>query len=307
MNKKIEGFIAAPLTGFHPDGSLNLDIVPRYAAMLYSNGIAGVFVNGTTGEGQTLTFEEKLALAKCWVDAAPEGLRVIIHVGYAEQAKSQALAIHAAEIGADGVGEIGPFILEPFSVETLVDYVARTASASPKIPYYYYHMPSMNNVLFPMIDFLRLADDAIPNLAGIKYTHDDIVDYEKCYKFKNKKYDLLFGRDEFLVDGLKAGAKGAVGSTYNIMAGLYLELVEAYRSGNIETAKHLQEISANTCRLLYESGNFRSALKFVMSKIGLDLGGMRHPEVDLSEKTTEELEKSLWKSDMFNFFNKCNL
>ena len=133
MNKKIEGFIAAPLTGFNPDGSVKLDIVPSYAAMLHSNGIAGVFVNGTTGEGQTLTFEERLALTKYWLDSAPQGLRVIIHVGYAEQSESQALAIHAAEIGADGIGEIGPFILEPFSVEALVDYAAVTASASPQM------------------------------------------------------------------------------------------------------------------------------------------------------------------------------
>ncbi len=133
MNKKIEGFIATPLTGINPDGSVNLDIVPSSAAMLHSNGIAGVFVNGTTGEGQTLTFEERFALTKYWVDSAPQGLRVIIHVGYAEQSESQALAIHVTEIGADGISEIGPFILEPFSVGALVDYVAVAASASPKM------------------------------------------------------------------------------------------------------------------------------------------------------------------------------
>ena len=49
MIKKTEGFITAPLTGFNPDGSVNLDIIPRYAEMLHANGVAGVFVNGTTG------------------------------------------------------------------------------------------------------------------------------------------------------------------------------------------------------------------------------------------------------------------
>ncbi len=59
MNKKIDGFIAAPPTGFNPDGSVNLEVIPRYAAMLYANDIAGVFVNGTTGEGPRLNHQVK--------------------------------------------------------------------------------------------------------------------------------------------------------------------------------------------------------------------------------------------------------
>jgi len=108
MNKKIVKIIAAPLTGFKSDGSINLEIIPKYAAMLHKNRIAGVFVNGTTGEGPSLTFEERKKLASRWVESAPEEMRIIIHVGYIDHARSQALAAHAADIGADGIGEIGP-------------------------------------------------------------------------------------------------------------------------------------------------------------------------------------------------------
>jgi len=85
MIKKIEGFIAAPLTGFNADGSVNLDVIPRYAAMLSANKIAGVFVNGTTGEGQSLSIEERKILAQAWADSAQNDLCVIIHVGYTDQ------------------------------------------------------------------------------------------------------------------------------------------------------------------------------------------------------------------------------
>ena len=61
---KIEGFIAAPLTGYNADGTINLDVVPRYAEMLHANGLAGVFVNGTTGEGMSLTIGERKVLAE---------------------------------------------------------------------------------------------------------------------------------------------------------------------------------------------------------------------------------------------------
>jgi len=154
-----------------------------------------------------------------------------------------------------------------------------------------------------MIDFLKIAEPAIPNLAGIKYTHDDTVDYNRCREFKDGKYDILFGRDEFLLDGLKVGARAAVGSTYNIMAPLYHDLVKAFRAGDFKTAEHLQTISVETCKILYETGGFGSGLKAIMRMIGIDLGDMRHPQVDLSAKTVSDLGLLLQKSGMFNYLN----
>lgn len=304
MKKHIEGLIAASLTGFHPDGSINLDIIPGYAAMLQRNGVVGVFVNGTTGEGANLTLVERKALAKKWVDSAPEGLRVIIHVGYADQETSRALAMHAADIGADAIGEIGPMVNQVGSVRELADYTARTASSASKLPYYYYHMPSINGLFFPMIEFLQQTEDQIPNLAGIKYTHNDIDDYQRCKQFNGGKYDILFGRDEYLIDGLKVGARGAVGSTYNIMASLYLDLIKAFRNRDIETAQHLQKISADCCRFLHETGNFGAGLKTIMRKIGFDMGEMRNPPVNLTQKSIQALESYIEKTNLLNFLNK---
>jgi len=304
MKKKIEGLVAASLTGFYPDGSINLECIPAYAAMLHRNGIKGVFVNGTTGEGASLMFDERRVLAEKWVESAPEDLLVIIHVGYADQTTSLALATHAVDIGAHAIGEIGPTQNCPDSVQTLLEYVAATAASAPRLPYYYYHMPSVNGLSFPMIEFLQRADDMIPNLAGIKYTHDDIGDYQRCKEFRNGKYNILFGRDEYLIEGLKAGAKSAVGSTYNIMAPLYHQLVRAYYTGDMKTAQHLQKISADSCRFLYKTGSFVAGLKTAMRMIGPDLGGMRSAQKNLSKESTEKLEHYVKKSGLVDFLNR---
>ena len=301
---KIEGLIAATLTGFYPDDSVNLEIIPDYADMLHRNGVTGVFVNGTTGEGSALTFDERLALAEKWVDSAPQGLRVIIHVGYTEQDISRDLTVHAANIGADAIGEIGPTNFPLDCVQALVEYTATTAEAAPQLSYYYYHMPSINGLSFPMIEYLPRADNVIPNLSGIKYTHDDIADYRRCKEFKDGKYNILFGRDEYLIDGLKAGARGAVGSTYNIMAPLYLELINAFHAGDKQTAQSLQRISAETCRFLYETGSFGAGLKTIMRMIGLDVGGMRHPQINLSQNSIKRLEAYIEESGLIEFLNK---
>ncbi len=304
MNTKNVKLIAAPLTGFKSDGSINLDIIPSYASMLNNNGVKGVFVNGTTGEGPSLTFEERKALASRWVDSAPNEMSVIVHVGYTNHAKSQALAAHAADIGADSIGEIGPSVLEPNRIEALVEYTSVTASSSPELPYYYYHMPSANNLNFSMREYLTHAGRAIPNLAGIKYTHNDISEYKQCIRYMNGKYDILFGRDEQLIDGLKADAKGALGSTYNIMAGLYHQLINAFNSGDLETAYRLQAISVDTCQSLYKCGSFGFGLKTILRKIGLDLGGVRQPQINLSQKKVVNLEAALQKTGMTPYLNK---
>ena len=60
------------------------------------------------------------------------------------------------------------------------------------------------------------------------------MDFQQCIELDNGRFDLLFGRDEILLAGLAAGAKGAVGSTYNYAAPIYRQLWKAYDSGNFE-------------------------------------------------------------------------
>jgi len=302
-NTKIKGFIAAPLTGFNEDGSVNTEIVSAYAEMLKSGGVAGVFVNGTTGEGVSLTLDERLRLAKSWIAEKSDAFKVIIHLGYADQETSIKIARHAVENGADAVGEIGPCSNQPDTIEELINRIAPTAEAASKLPYYYYHIPSINKVSFPMADFLAEADGKIPNLTGIKYTYEDLDDYERCVQIKDGRYDILFGRDEILIDALKRGAKGAVGSTYNFMTPLYSKLRKAFDEGDITEAERLQALSVKAIEALVKSGSFFSALKTVLGKFGLDLGGVRQPNVNLTADENDQLLNALKETGAFEFLN----
>ncbi|MEN9351007.1 MAG: hypothetical protein RL372_1985, partial [Bacteroidota bacterium] len=67
--KHLEGLIAAPFTPFHKDGSLNLDMIPAYYQMLQSNKVTGAFICGSTGEGVSLTLEEKKLVMSAWAIA----------------------------------------------------------------------------------------------------------------------------------------------------------------------------------------------------------------------------------------------
>ena len=120
--EKIIGLIDAPFTPFHANGDVNLEPIEKYAAMLQKNGLKGVFINGSSGEGYMLTTEERMQLAERWVQVAPEGFKVIVHVGSCCLRESVKLAKHAEHIGAWGIGAMAPPFPKIGRIEELVKY-----------------------------------------------------------------------------------------------------------------------------------------------------------------------------------------
>ena len=106
--EKIIGLIDAPFTPFYENGEVNYEPIEAYAKMLAKNGLKGVFINGSSGEGYMLTEEERMKLAERWMEVAPEGFKVIVHVGSCCVKASKMLAEHAQKIGAWGIGAMAP-------------------------------------------------------------------------------------------------------------------------------------------------------------------------------------------------------
>jgi N-acetylneuraminate lyase len=274
---KITGLIAAPFTGFLPDYSVNLNVIKEYAEVLYKLGLAGVFVNGTTGEGMSLTTEERKAVAVRWIESSPANFKVIIHVGSCSLQESKILAEHAHAIGAWGIGAHALCFFKPLGIEGLVDCCREIASCAPRLPFYYYHIPSMTNINLKIVDFLNKADGEIENLAGIKFTYEDLMDFRLSMELFGGKYDMLFGRDELLLCGLVLGAKGAVGSTYNYIPQLYFKMMNLYKEGKVDQAHMVQVLSMRIINLLLKNGGGIACGKALMMMYGLDLGPCRKP------------------------------
>jgi len=301
--RHVTGLVPAPHTPMHPDGSVNFDMIDRQAELLVANGVSGAFVCGTTGEGMSLTVQERLDIAQRWQDAAGDQLHVIVHVGHLCLTDSRALAAHAQQIGAFGTGTIAPCFFRPGTVEELVDYCAEVASAAPELPAYYYHIPSMTNANFAMMDFLRVGAERIPNLAGIKYTHEDLMDYGRCVRFDGGRFNMLFGRDEILLTALSIGATGAVGSTYNYAAPLYHRIIKAYEAGDLASAQADQARAMEMVDILHRFGGLVAG-KVIMSTIGVDCGGVRSPLRNLSSEERDTIRAELERIGFFDYCSK---
>ncbi len=285
--KKLKGLIAAPYTPMNGDGSLNLGIVAPYAAKLKKDGVKGVFICGTTGEGMLMALEERMAVAEAWIKEQSPDFKVMVHVGTTSYMQSKELAKHAQKIGAYAIGCMGPTFLKPGNVDDLIRFCAEVASSAPGLPFYYYHIPSVSGVSLSMYKFLKKAQQAIPNLAGIKYTHNDFMEMLQCIQLDNGKWDILHGFDELLLCGLTLGAKAAIGSTYNYMAPVYQKIIDNFQKGDIDAARAGQQTSVEFIDLLIKYGGGVIGGKPIMKMVGIDCGPLRAPAYNLTKDEYE--------------------
>lgn len=291
---RLTGLIAATFTPMHPDGAVNLDLIPPLVEHLIATGVKGLYVNGSTGEGPSLTTAERRAVAEAYVQAASGRIPVIVHVGHDSLAEARGLATHAAEIGATAVAAMPPAYFKCGTMEALVSTVAHIAEASPQLPFFYYHIPALNGYRFSMVEFLQTAPARIPNLAGIKFSDPNLCEYQACLEFDGGRYDILFGVDEMLLGAVAVGSKGAVGSTYNFAAPVYLKAIEAYRAGDVAQARAHHSRAVSLVRTVIAYGG-QPALKTMMSFLGLDCGPSRLPLVSLSADQKEALRRDVEK------------
>lgn len=302
--EKIIGLIDAPFTPFHENGDLNLEPIEKYAAMLQKNGLQGVFINGSSGEGYMLTTDERMQLAERWLKVAPQGFKVIVHVGSCCLRESQKLAAHAQEIGAWGIGSMAPPFPKIGRIEELVKYCEAIANSAPDLPFYYYHIPAFNGAFLPMLELLKAVDGRISNFAGIKYTFESLYEYNQCRLYKNGKYDMLHGQDETILPSLaQGGAQGGIGGTTNYNGRELVGIIEAWKNGDIETAREKQNFSQEVINVICRyRGNIVGG-KRIMKLLGFDLGPNRVPFQNMTNEEEQQMKKEL---EAINFFARCN-
>ncbi len=304
MIEHLQGLISAPFTPMDKDGNLNLSLIPDYYQSLKHNGVTGAFICGSTGEGVSMTVNEKKLVAEAWASATrnDKEFKVMTLVGGTCINDCKELAKHAKQSGLYAVSFTAPFYFKPADVETLVDCCKQIADVVPGIPFYYYHIPVLNGVDFPMISFLKNVAGKISNFAGIKYTHEDFMDFLSCLHFQNGKYDMLWGRDENMLSALAVGAKGAVGSTFNYAAPLYYNLIKAFNNNDLKKTQSLQQQSIDMISLLGKYGGIATG-KAYMKLIGLDCGGFRLPVKNMNDQQFDLFKKD---TEQINFSSLCS-
>ncbi len=297
MNK-LTGLIAAPHTPFNQENKVNFEAIDQIAALLVEQGVKGAYVCGTTGEGIHCSVEERKAIAERWVKASDNKLDLIIHTGALSITDSLELTRHAETLDILATSAIGPCFFKPASVDDLVDYCAQIAAAAPSKGFYYYHS-GMSGVNLDLEQFLIKGEQKIPNLSGAKFNNMDLYEYQRALRVSGGKFDVPFGVDEFLPAGLAVGAVGAVGSTYNYAAPLYLKIIEAFNNGDQALVATLMDRVIAIIRVLVEYGGV-AAGKAAMQLHGIDAGDPRTPIRALTAAQKADVVAKMRDADFLN-------
>ncbi|KAG0724424.1 N-acetylneuraminate lyase [Chionoecetes opilio] len=252
--------IFAPFTA---DGSLNLKVVKTYAAHLKKEGVAGVWVNGSVGEGMSLTVQERKALAEAWLACREDVPTVIVHCGAVCLKDALELARHAEDHRASGVAVVPPLYDRPATTDDLVDYMQEVAKACPRTPLFYYHYPSKTGVNLSMSEFLQKGVKRIPTLAGMKFTDEDVSDEgRKCVQVDGGSLTIFSGFDQdsavggwgetgvglgglerqsTLQEALSVGFSCSVNAGFNFVSHLGARVYSLMAAGDVHEAKKVQK------------------------------------------------------------------
>lgn len=268
--QEIRGVIPAMMTPFNADESISPEKTRELVRHLMSYEIGGLYLTGSTGEGFMMSVEERKAVVEAVIDEVASKLPVIVHVGAVSTRQSEQLARHAADAGADAISSVPP-IYWRFPDDNVAGYYQDLIQASG-LPMIVYNVALAGTVSFDMI--LRLG--ALEGVEGIKYTATSHYDLFRIKESLGDGFMVYSGSDEMAASGMLFGSDGLIGSTYNLIADLFIRLFSAAQAGDAGEMRRLQE-AANQIIFTMLRFDLMSVLKMALRWIDVDVGICRRP------------------------------
>lgn len=274
------------VTPFYPDGSLDTDTAARLATRLIDAGCDGLVLSGTTGESPTTSDEEKLRLLRAVLEAVGDRACIIAGAGSYDTAHSVRLARACAAEGAHGLLVVTPYYSHP-PQSGLVAHFSAVADAT-ECPMMLYDIPSRSMVAIEWDTLRTLA--AHPNIVAVKDAKGDLAGAAQIMAETGLAY--YSGDDSLNLPWLAMGAVGLVSVWGHLAASQLVEMVNAFISGDIATARKvaiaLGPLAAAHARL----GGVTMA-KAGLSVQGCDVGQPRLPLMPATEEQLVQLAADL--------------
>ncbi|MFL5915574.1 MAG: dihydrodipicolinate synthase family protein [Gaiellaceae bacterium] len=274
----LRGALAAAVTPLRGD-AFDAAAVGPYVDFLADRGLDGLLALGTTGEGVLFSPEERREIAVLFVEAAQGKLQVAVHCGAQTTRETALLAEHAASVGADAVAVIAPpyFALDE---DELLAHFETAASACAPLPFYLYEFEARSGYPIPLAVIERLRERA-PNLAGMKVSDSP---WERVAPYLVEGLDVFVGAEALLVQGLAAGAVGAVSG----LAGSFPDaVVPLVREPTPEAGERATALRAQLQRFPFHAAS-KAALGFRGVTVGAEV---RAPLRGLTDEERAEVER----------------
>ncbi|WP_234789380.1 4-hydroxy-tetrahydrodipicolinate synthase [Mycolicibacterium fortuitum] len=274
------------VTPFKPDGSLDLDAAARLANRLVDAGCDGLVLSGTTGESPTTTDDEKLALLRTVLEAVGDRARIIAGAGSYDTAHSVHMAKACAAEGAHGLLVVTPYYSRPPQAGLVAHFTA--VADATALPNLLYDIPPRSSIPIAWETIQVLAGH--PNIVGVKDAKGDLHGGGQILAETGLAY--YSGDDTLNLPWLAMGAVGFISVWGHVAAGQLRDMLTAFNSGDIATARKINVSLAPLARAQAHLGGV------TMSKEGLRLQGFDAGEPRLPQIPATPAEIEALAADM---------
>ncbi|XP_067002877.2 N-acetylneuraminate lyase [Anabrus simplex] len=297
MKFPFHGLMAPVLTPFTDDSEQNLKLeeITKYAKFLNSIGITAVLVNGTSGEGMSMTVAERKAVTEAWVTAVKETRQTLmVQIGGASIRDVQDMAKHCESLKVDGLLCLPDLFNKPGTIEDLVNYLHLVSKSAPKTPLLYYHLPGYTGVNLDMAKFLNAAAAEIPTFCGAKFTHTDLQEGARCLEAAGGNLSLFLGCDQIMAGAYILGFDSAIATTLNMLPGPSQKILAAVKNNNNSEALQEQRKLTKAIDVMTRNGGWVATMKAAMNVMTpINVGAPRPPLKALTKEHIQQLKEEL--------------
>ncbi len=274
----------ALVTPFTSENTIHVSVVRDLVEYHLSKQVDGFYVCGRTGQGLSLSGAERQLMAETVIEQVKDRVPVIVHIGGMSIQDAVILARHAQQIGASGISSIIP----PYYTEMsqIVGYFQTVANTAPELPFFPYLFG------FPKVIELMRNLLSTPNVMGTKYTGPNMYEFQQVVNLREERWYILSGMDEQCLFARMSGASGSIGSTLNIMPGVYRKIHACFENGELAEAMEWQKKANIVTETLYKY-NFMTGMTEAMRLLGFDCGSLRLPLFPLAEEQRDALAADL--------------
>lgn len=278
----------AIITPFSENG-VNLDKLEELLNWHVENSTDAIVICGTTGEGSTMTDEEKKTAIETTIQIINKRIPVIAGVGTNNTYKTLELSKFSQKVGADGLLVITPYYNKT-SKKGLFEHF-RAVNDQVNLPIMAYNVPSRTGMNITPDDLLNLSK--LKNITSIKEASGNISQ-GILYRKLCPQIDLYSGNDDQTVALMSIGAKGTISVAANIIPKEIHEMTHNYINGKTKEALELQLKYLDLINDLFIETN-PIPIKTALNLMGKNVGNLRLPLVNMEEATMQILKNEMQK------------
>lgn len=283
MKGQFGGLITAMVTPFDSDGRVELGAAQKIAAWLLDNGSEGLVVTGTTGEGPTLSDQEKAAVWRAVVEAVGDRGSVIAGSGTNDTAHSIHLTQQAEKAGCDAALVVTPYYNRPPQSGLLAHFQA--VARATALPILVYDIPARTGRKIEHVTLLTLAET--PNIVGVKDAAGDVQGAARLVAQAPEGFEVYCGNDADTLPWLSVGAVGVISVASHVAGTKMAEMMGVYWAGDPERARRLNAELIGIYDVMNVTAN-PIPVKAAMELVGHPAGPPRLP---LPEATSGEVAR----------------